>query len=786
MREDLRKTLQECQVLETQAKPSGWLMVTLSQIWDLWKWLEKVSYEDQREWAARNVIKNWDMAGQPDLSKLRWETDDLRAWAQKMTDELRALKKKGEPRDLYQTDFIKIEDLAVNLANLVEEKDVQNIWIKATRKKKVSSSDPVKMLAAVGFAEEWAQELVKSEKASDLMAQLVRRDRSAEESLRIFKEVARMLNEKGREGWRAMEQASQAPKEAVIDLSQRLGREDRAEVAWIHLRGRMGQAQQRQNELRFASPRVLRKAREELPEKMGGLGLKERLISLGKEEAVEEIISKQEREKARDLSATLKEEALRLEAFTRKVRAAQEMLRGLGAWESETGALGEMAREASRLSKRFEAQASQEKEIQEQAEVDAMISIARRAEWMISKDLDGKSAMEKVGEAKSELLRRGLSSAGWKALAGSPRLRQTAREALEISAQKVWVEPEKGALSEIERVWLGEEALCAAKAMMRVISETQARGLGEEAALRLCELAASSEMFKRSAIGQALIKVEQPDEKMMEKGEAIAEWMRQASGELIAGSWRIMEKELKAGRGVSAALEKAKAFWRECEDLATDEQEWWKRVNPKDPIAGLRREHEQWVERLRLESLGPKKEWQGLTEKVETVDGFEFEEIKDSHALHEEGAAMSHCVGSYGHYCEQGSKRIFSVRKEGRRVSTLELNREEAEWKRGDPVWGHMDLFDAKRMKRISWKAGQNYGLFNQRPSEECLRASRKFVESLNASWIQKAQEKEDQEIKAEQKETRSKKAVADKLKARREASAPSVKRAAGQSGRKA
>jgi hypothetical protein len=53
------------------------------------------------------------------------------------------------------------------------------------------------------------------------------------------------------------------------------------------------------------------------------------------------------------------------------------------------------------------------------------------------------------------------------------------------------------------------------------------------------------------------------------------------------------------------------------------------------------------------------------------VDGFTFEAVAGPAALQEEGEAMQHCVGGYRREMEGG--RIWSVRRDGVRVATLEL-----------------------------------------------------------------------------------------------------------------
>lgn len=56
-----------------------------------------------------------------------------------------------------------------------------------------------------------------------------------------------------------------------------------------------------------------------------------------------------------------------------------------------------------------------------------------------------------------------------------------------------------------------------------------------------------------------------------------------------------------------------------------------------------------------------------------TFGGYEFLPLRSGEALFTEGEAMRHCVASYVRDVIAGSSRIFSVRKQGFRVATLEL-----------------------------------------------------------------------------------------------------------------
>src|SRR5690606_22680612 len=51
-------------------------------------------------------------------------------------------------------------------------------------------------------------------------------------------------------------------------------------------------------------------------------------------------------------------------------------------------------------------------------------------------------------------------------------------------------------------------------------------------------------------------------------------------------------------------------------------------------------------------------------------------ELASGALLAEEGLEQKHCVGSYANACASGSCRVFSLRREGRRLATIELRRD--------------------------------------------------------------------------------------------------------------
>ena len=53
-----------------------------------------------------------------------------------------------------------------------------------------------------------------------------------------------------------------------------------------------------------------------------------------------------------------------------------------------------------------------------------------------------------------------------------------------------------------------------------------------------------------------------------------------------------------------------------------------------------------------------------------------FEQLLNLDSLKEEGEALHHCVGGYASKCGQGESAIVSMRRNGRRTITIEMDRE--------------------------------------------------------------------------------------------------------------
>jgi len=65
--------------------------------------------------------------------------------------------------------------------------------------------------------------------------------------------------------------------------------------------------------------------------------------------------------------------------------------------------------------------------------------------------------------------------------------------------------------------------------------------------------------------------------------------------------------------------------------------------------------------------------WEADPDLPLDAEGWTICELTTGQMLLEEGAAMQHCVGTYIRQCAAGGCAIFSVRRDGVRVATLEL-----------------------------------------------------------------------------------------------------------------
>lgn len=93
----------------------------------------------------------------------------------------------------------------------------------------------------------------------------------------------------------------------------------------------------------------------------------------------------------------------------------------------------------------------------------------------------------------------------------------------------------------------------------------------------------------------------------------------------------------------------------------------------------MRKQHVWHMEEARREMERRKEAggcygWAPMVQSLQQGD-LEAISLNNSDDLWEEGAVMSHCVGGYDQACYQNQSRIYSIRRNGERVSTLEIRR---------------------------------------------------------------------------------------------------------------
>lgn len=114
------------------------------------------------------------------------------------------------------------------------------------------------------------------------------------------------------------------------------------------------------------------------------------------------------------------------------------------------------------------------------------------------------------------------------------------------------------------------------------------------------------------------------------------------------------------------------------------------------------------------ESRGKKEEFP-IQDIDMTLDGYMFEQIKDSYKLHEEGKTQSHCVYSYKGRCMTGESIIICMKNsKGERVSTIRLAKENKV----------IRFFK----KKETWYLAENRKRFNKQCSKEEHEIAKRYV----------------------------------------------------------
>lgn len=101
-------------------------------------------------------------------------------------------------------------------------------------------------------------------------------------------------------------------------------------------------------------------------------------------------------------------------------------------------------------------------------------------------------------------------------------------------------------------------------------------------------------------------------------------------------------------------------------------------------------------------------------------EGWEAVELQSSADLTEEGAAMHHCVSSYSGTCREGKSRVFSIRLNGERVSTLEIQ-------------GSKPLSQIE--PAMDFAIHQNKGAYNATPTKQCRAFCEEVLDKIQGAW---------------------------------------------------
>lgn len=92
-----------------------------------------------------------------------------------------------------------------------------------------------------------------------------------------------------------------------------------------------------------------------------------------------------------------------------------------------------------------------------------------------------------------------------------------------------------------------------------------------------------------------------------------------------------------------------------------------------------------------------------------TLAGFDFHALRSLRALVVEGKAMHHCVASYHRDIQSGRARIYSIRKDGKRIATVEFTRRHG----------------------TTWQPVQIKGVCNARPAGDVVKAADLFARAV-------------------------------------------------------
>lgn len=97
-----------------------------------------------------------------------------------------------------------------------------------------------------------------------------------------------------------------------------------------------------------------------------------------------------------------------------------------------------------------------------------------------------------------------------------------------------------------------------------------------------------------------------------------------------------------------------------------------------------------------------------------TLGDYSIELLQSRLAIHEEGKKMGHCVGSYADRVATGKYLVYSIKKNGERISTLGLDS-------GIKTWQRFVADEKPQEEPKVWAYSQHYGRFNQQIKDQVL-----------------------------------------------------------------
>lgn len=174
------------------------------------------------------------------------------------------------------------------------------------------------------------------------------------------------------------------------------------------------------------------------------------------------------------------------------------------------------------------------------------------------------------------------------------------------------------------------------------------------------------------------------------------------------------------------------------EDLGDFIQRNLPTIDRKWTFETMMAQEQRWHERLaNMRASAEKVPTEPFT-KMELM-GFEFIPLDSPAALVAEGAAMHHCVGSYGEALVTGASRIISVRQKGMRVATAEFVIKDYDKVPIEPeglgVADPTKSATSTYWLRPRWVLRQFRAACNRQPSINAAVAIEDYAERCEAAW---------------------------------------------------